>query len=64
MNKVTQQEFERDIKTLWADSLSTNTNLFLEDVLKLIVVVTANVTEIKNCSLWMAWNFTYLTPLT
>ena len=41
------------IKALMDISQAINSDLYLEDILKLIVMVTAKVTGVEICSLWL-----------
>ncbi len=45
--------YEGYIKALTDISCAITSDLFLEDILKLIVMVTANVTGVEICSLWI-----------
>ncbi|NIM99162.1 MAG: histidine kinase, partial [candidate division Zixibacteria bacterium] len=45
--------YERQIEALMEISQAISSDLYVEDVLKLIVTVTANVMQSKVCSLWL-----------
>jgi signal transduction protein with GAF and PtsI domain len=45
--------YEKQIEALMEISQAISSDLYLEDVLKLIVTVTANVMQSKVCSLWL-----------
>jgi signal transduction protein with GAF and PtsI domain len=45
--------YEKQIEALMEISQAISSDLYLEDVLKLIVTVTANVMQSKICSLWL-----------
>ena len=53
MEKVDQSIYDGYIKALTDISRAITSGLFLEDLLKLIVMVTAKVTGVKICSLWL-----------
>jgi signal transduction protein with GAF and PtsI domain len=57
MNKQLQT-YDEYIKALTDISSAITSDLFLEDILKLIVMVTANVTGVEICSLWLVDNTT------
>lgn len=51
--KEHKKTYDGYIKALTDISSAITSDLFLEDILKLIVMVTANVTEVEICSLWI-----------
>lgn len=53
MNTSTQQTYDHYIKALMDISQAISSDLFLEDLFKLIVMVTAKVTGVEICSLWL-----------
>lgn len=53
MNTSTQQTYDHYIKALMNISQAITSELFLEDLFKLIVMVTARVTGVEICSLWL-----------
>ena len=53
MEKTDPQTYDRYIKALMDISRAITSDLFLEDLLKLIVMVTAKVTGVDICSLWL-----------
>ena len=53
MEKFTTQNYENYIKALSDISSAITSDLYLEDILKLIVMVTAKVTGLEICSLWL-----------
>ncbi|MBI9076853.1 MAG: GAF and ANTAR domain-containing protein [Desulfatibacillum sp.] len=53
MEKVSPQEYDAYIKGLMDISRAITSELFLEDILRLIVLVTAKVTGVDICSLWL-----------
>ncbi|MBW1864001.1 MAG: GAF and ANTAR domain-containing protein [Deltaproteobacteria bacterium] len=53
MEKITPKSYDKYIKALMDISRAITSDLYLEDILKLIVMVTANVTGVKICSLWL-----------
>jgi signal transduction protein with GAF and PtsI domain len=53
MEKLTTQNYEKYIKALSDISSAITSDLYLEDILKLIVMVTAKVTVLEICSLWL-----------
>jgi signal transduction protein with GAF and PtsI domain len=53
MEEISQENYEKYIKGLMDISRAITSDLYLEDILKLIVMVTANVTGVKICSLWL-----------
>jgi signal transduction protein with GAF and PtsI domain len=53
MDKIEPQIYDRYIKALMDISQAITSDLYLEDILKLIVMVTAKVTGVEICSLWL-----------
>lgn len=53
MEKILPQVYDQYIKALMNISQAITSDLFIEDLLKLIVMVTAKVTDSAICSLWM-----------
>jgi signal transduction protein with GAF and PtsI domain len=53
MEKTSPQTYDRYIKALMDIGRAITSDLFLEDLLKLIVMVTAKVTGVDICSLWL-----------
>lgn len=53
MEKLTTQNYENYIKALSDISSAITSDLYQEDILKLIVMVTAKVTGLEICSLWL-----------
>ena len=53
MEKITLQTHDKYIKGLMDISRAITSDLYLEDILKLIVMVTAKVTGVEICSLWL-----------
>lgn len=53
MNDGQPQSYDHYIKALMDISQAVTSDLFLEDVFKLIVMVVAKVTEVDICSLWL-----------
>jgi signal transduction protein with GAF and PtsI domain len=53
MEKIGPQEYENYIKALMDISRAITSDSFLEDILKLIVMVTAKVMGVEICSLWL-----------
>lgn len=53
MEKCDQTTYDGYIKALTDISRAITSDLFLEDLLKLIVMVTAKVTGVEICSLWL-----------
>jgi len=53
MNSSNQHTYDRYIKALMDISQAISSDLFLEDLFKLIVMVTAKVTGVEICSLWL-----------
>jgi len=53
MDKVAPETYDKYIKALTQISNSITSDQYLEDILKLIVMVTAKVTGVEICSLWL-----------
>jgi GAF domain-containing protein len=53
MNTSTQHTYDHYVKALMDISQAITSDLFLEDLFKLIVMVTAKVTGVEICSLWL-----------
>ncbi len=53
MEKIEPKTYDQYIKALTDISRAITSDLFLEDLLKLIVMVTAKVTGVEICSLWL-----------
>jgi signal transduction protein with GAF and PtsI domain len=53
MHKSDQKTYDSYIKALTDISHAITSDIFLEDLLKLIVLVTAKVTGVEICSLWL-----------
>lgn len=53
MEKTTSQTYDQYIKALMDISGAITSDLYIEDILKLIVMVTAKVTGVEICSLWL-----------
>lgn len=53
MHNKSQESYEKYIKGLMDISQAITSDLYLEDLLRLIVMVTANVTGVDICSLWL-----------
>ena len=53
MDRVTPDIYDKYIKALMDISQAITSDLYLEDILKLIVMVTAKVTGVEICSLWL-----------
>jgi len=53
MDKITQETYDKYIKALTDISKAITSDKYLEDILKLIVMVTAQVTGVEICSLWL-----------
>ncbi len=53
MDKVSQKTYDGYIKALTDISKAITSDKYLEDILKLIVMVTAQVTGVEICSLWL-----------
>ena len=53
MERDTPENYEKYIKALMEISRAITSDHYLEDILKLIVMVTAKVTNVEICSLWL-----------
>jgi two-component system, response regulator PdtaR len=53
MEKIEPRLYDRYIKALMDISQAITSDLYLEDILKLIVMVTAKMTGVEICSLWL-----------
>ena len=53
MDKIPAATYDQYIKALTDISRAITSELYLEDILKLIVMVTARVTGVEICSLWL-----------
>jgi two-component system, response regulator PdtaR len=53
MDRILPETYDRYIKALMDISQAITSDLYLEDILKLIVMVTAKVTGVEICSLWL-----------
>jgi len=53
MEKIVPETYDKYIKGLMDISRAITSDLYLEDILKLIVMVTAKVTGVEICSLWL-----------
>ncbi len=53
MDRIEPQPYDDYIKALTDISRAITSDLYLEDLLKLIVMVTAKVTDVAICSLWL-----------
>lgn len=53
MEKITPETYDKYIKALMDISSAITSEQYLEDILKLIVMVTAKVTGFEICSLWL-----------
>jgi signal transduction protein with GAF and PtsI domain len=53
MDGISHERYDRYIKALMDISQAITSDLYLEDILKLIVMVTAKVTGVEICSLWL-----------
>jgi signal transduction protein with GAF and PtsI domain len=53
MEKIPPETYDKYIKALMDISLAITSDLYLEDILKLLVMVTAKVTGVEICSLWL-----------
>lgn len=56
MDKISTKNYEKYIKALSDISSAITSDLYIEDILKLIVMVTAKVTGLEICSLWLVDN--------
>jgi signal transduction protein with GAF and PtsI domain len=53
MEKIPPETYDKYIKALMDISRAITSDLYLEDILKLLVMVTAKVTGVDICSLWL-----------
>lgn len=53
MENITPKTYDKYIKGLMDISQAITSDLYLEDILKLIVMVTAKVTGVEICSMWL-----------
>lgn len=53
MEKILPENYDKYIKGLMDISRAITSDLYLEDILKLIVMVTAKATGVEICSLWL-----------
>lgn len=53
MEKISANTYDKYIKALTDISRAITSDLYLEEILKLIVMVTAKVTGVEICSLWL-----------
>jgi len=53
MDKISPETYDKYIKALTDISKAITSDQYLEDILKLIVMVTAQVTGVEICSLWL-----------
>jgi signal transduction protein with GAF and PtsI domain len=53
MEKIPPATYDKYIKALMDISRAITSDLYLEDILKLLVMVTAKVTGVEICSLWL-----------
>jgi signal transduction protein with GAF and PtsI domain len=53
MDSITTETYDKYIKGLMDISRAITSDLYLEDILKLIVMVTAKTTGVEICSLWL-----------
>jgi two-component system, response regulator PdtaR len=53
MDKISPETYDRYIKALTDISAAISSERYVEDILKLIVMVTAKVTGVEICSLWL-----------
>ena len=53
MDKISQETYDKYIKAITRISKAITSDQYLEDILKLIVMVTAQVTGVEICSLWL-----------
>ena len=53
MDRISPKTYDKYIKALMDISRAITSDLYLEDLLKLIVMVTAKVTGVEICSLWL-----------
>jgi two-component system, response regulator PdtaR len=53
MDRISTETYDKYIKALMDISQAITSDFYLEDILKLIVMVTAKVTGVEICSLWL-----------
>ncbi len=53
MDRISQETYDKYIKAITEISKAITSDQYLEDILKLIVMVTAKVTGVDICSLWL-----------
>ncbi len=53
MEKVKVETYDKYLRALMRISRAITSDLYIEDILKLIVMVTAKVTGVEICSLWL-----------
>ncbi|MBW2002015.1 MAG: GAF domain-containing protein, partial [Deltaproteobacteria bacterium] len=53
MDKISDETYDKYIKGITEISKAITSDQYLEDILKLIVMVTAKVTGVDICSLWL-----------
>ena len=53
MDKISLQTYDKYIRALTEISKAITSDKYLEDILRLIVMVTAKVTGVEICSLWL-----------
>jgi len=53
MDKISPETYDKYVKAITDISRAITSDLYLEDILKLIVMVTAKVTGVEICSLWL-----------
>jgi len=53
VEKITPETYDKYIKALMDIGSAITSEQYLEDILKLIVMVTAKVTGLEICSLWL-----------
>jgi signal transduction protein with GAF and PtsI domain len=53
MDRISEETYDRYIKAITEISKAITSDRYLEDILKLIVMVTAKVTGVDICSLWL-----------
>jgi len=53
MDKISEETYDKYIKGITEISKAITSDQYLEDILKLIVMVTAKVTGVNICSLWL-----------
>ena len=53
MERTPPEMYDKYIKALMDISRAITSDLYIEDILKLIVMVTAKVTGVEICSLWL-----------